>query len=160
MRALWAGETVDYYGEFHQLQGARQEPKPLGHIPIVIGGTGKKTLALVRDHADWWNVHIGKLNEVDELRTHVGAARVSIQQMIALVPVGGDRDSITAIAKRRFAYSSPVIGTGAELVDHYGRLAERGIERGYTWFCDFAPPETIAAFGEEVIVPLQRTVTL
>jgi hypothetical protein len=28
---------------------------------------------------------------------------------------------------------------------------ERGVERVYTWFCDFAPPETLAAFGAEVI---------
>ena len=47
-----------------------------------------------------------------------------------------------------------MIGSGPELVEHYGRLAEQGIERVYTWFCDFAPPETLAAFGEEVIAPL------
>ena len=29
MRALWAGEVVDYDGEYHQLHGARQEPRPL-----------------------------------------------------------------------------------------------------------------------------------
>jgi hypothetical protein len=39
-------------------------------------------------------------------------------------------------------------------VDHYGRLADRGIERVYTWFCDFAPPETLAEFGEEVVAKL------
>ena len=33
-------------------------------------------------------------------------------------------------------------------------LAEQGVERVYVWFCDFAPPETISAFGEEVIAPL------
>jgi len=25
------------------------------------------------------------------------------------------------------------------------------VERVYAWFCDFAPPETLAGFGEEVI---------
>jgi alkanesulfonate monooxygenase SsuD/methylene tetrahydromethanopterin reductase-like flavin-dependent oxidoreductase (luciferase family) len=154
VRALWADETVDYDGRYHQLRGARQEPRPLGRIPIVIGGTGRKTLALVRDFADWWNVHIGMIQKVDELRSQVGDARVSIQQVVALVPRGGDRDAITALAQRRFGFSRPVIGSGPELVDHYGRLAGQGIERVYTWFCDFAPPETIAAFGEEVIAPL------
>jgi hypothetical protein len=75
--------------------------------------------------------------------------------MVALVGRGGDREAITALATRRFGYSRPVIGTGAELMDHYGRLAEQGIERVYTWFCDFAPPETLAEFGEEVIAPLR-----
>ncbi|MGH8977825.1 MAG: LLM class flavin-dependent oxidoreductase, partial [Acidimicrobiia bacterium] len=58
VRALWAGEVVDYDGRFHRLRGARQEPRPLDHIPIVIGGIGPKTLALVREFADWWNVHV------------------------------------------------------------------------------------------------------
>jgi alkanesulfonate monooxygenase SsuD/methylene tetrahydromethanopterin reductase-like flavin-dependent oxidoreductase (luciferase family) len=154
MRALWAGEVVDYDGNHHHLEHARQEPRPLGPIPIVIGGTGPKTLALVRDFADWWNVHIGQIDRIDELRAQVGEARVSIQQMVALVPRGGDRAEITALAKRRFGFSRPVIGTGPELVEHYGRLAEQGIERVYTWFCDFAPAETLTAFGEEVIAPL------
>jgi len=156
LQALWAGETVDYDGRYHQLRRARQQPLPLGRIPIVIGGTGPRTLALVRDFADWWNVHVGDLDKADELRSRVGDARVSIQQMVALVGRGGDREAVTALATRRFGYSRPVIGTGAELVDHYGRLAERGIERVYTWFCDFAPPETLAEFGEEVIAPLRE----
>jgi hypothetical protein len=71
--------------------------------------------------------------------------------MVALVPADGDRDAIKELARRRFAYSRPVIGTGPELVEHYGRLADQGIERVYTWFCDFAPPDTLAAFGAEVI---------
>ena len=155
VRALWAGEIVDYDGRYHQLRGACQEPLPLGHIPIVIGGTGRKTLALVRDFADWWNVHVGQLGKVDELRSQVGDARVSIQQMVAFVGRDGDRDAITSLAMRRFGFSGPVIGTGAELVDHYGRLAEQGVERVYTWFCDFAPPDTLAEFGREVIAKMR-----
>jgi hypothetical protein len=48
----------------------------------------------------------------------------------------------------------PVIGTGPELADHFGRLGDRGVERAYAWFCDFAPPDTLTAFGAEVIGPL------
>ncbi len=155
MRALWTGDVVDYDGRYHRLHGAQQQPRPLVRIPIVIGGTGRKTLALVREFADWWNVHVGKLDELDDLRSHVGDARVSIQEMVAFVPRVGDRDAIAALAQRRFGYADPVIGTGAELVEHYTRLAERGIERVYAWFCDFAPPETLAMFGDEVISPLR-----
>jgi alkanesulfonate monooxygenase SsuD/methylene tetrahydromethanopterin reductase-like flavin-dependent oxidoreductase (luciferase family) len=154
VRALWAGEVVDYDGRYHQLRGARQVPLPLGRIPIVIGGTGRKTLALVREFADWWNVHVGHLDKLDELRDQAGNARVSIQQMVAFVGHDGDRGAVTSLATKRFGFSSPVIGDAAELVDHFGRLADRGIERVYTWFCDFAPPETLAEFGEEVVAKL------
>ncbi len=154
IRALWTGESVDYDGEFHHLHGALQQPTPLSHIPIVIGGVGPKTLALVREHADWWNVDLRQVGRVAELRPQVGDARVSIQQMVAFVPEESQRATITELATKRFGASSPVIGTASELVDHYGRLAEDGVERVYAWFCDFAPPETLAAFGAEVIEPL------
>jgi len=155
LRALWAGETVDYDGEFHHLQGARQEPLPLTKIPIVIGGVGKKTLALVREHADWWNVHIGMLDRVAELQEQVGDARVSIQRMIAYVPDEASRESVTESAMRRFGYSNPLIGTGPELAEHFAGLAAQGVERVYTWFCDFAPTETLEGFGAEVVAPLR-----
>ncbi|MFA5884695.1 MAG: LLM class flavin-dependent oxidoreductase [Acidimicrobiia bacterium] len=154
--ALWAGETVDYDGEFHQMSGARQAPTPLGKIPIVIGGIGPKTLALVRDYADWWNVHTGALDNLAALQSQVGDARVSIQQMVAHIPDEADRASITEVAMRRFGQSGPVVGTGPELVDHFGRLAAQGVERVYAWFCDFAPPDTLAGFGAEVVDPLRH----
>jgi alkanesulfonate monooxygenase SsuD/methylene tetrahydromethanopterin reductase-like flavin-dependent oxidoreductase (luciferase family) len=154
VRALWAGEVVDYDGRYHQLRGARQVPLPLGHIPIVIGGTGRKTLALVREFADWWNVHVGQLGKLDELRSQAGDARVSIQQMVAYIGRESDRQAVRSLATRRFGFSRPVIGTGAELADHYWRRAEQGVERVYTWFCDFAPPGTLSGFGEEVIAKL------
>jgi alkanesulfonate monooxygenase SsuD/methylene tetrahydromethanopterin reductase-like flavin-dependent oxidoreductase (luciferase family) len=155
LRALWAGEVVDYDGSYFQLRSARQEPLPTGRIPILIGGVGPKTLALVREFADWWNVHVGDVHRIEELRPAVGDARVSIQQTVALVGRHRDRDSVIALAKRRFGWSRPVIGSAPELVDRYGELAERGVERVYTWFCDFAPPETLAEFGAEVIPHLR-----
>ena len=77
VRALWTGEVVDYEGEWFQLVAARQMPMPLGRIPIVIGGTGPKTMALVAEHADWWNVPIHQLDRLDEMRDRARATRAS-----------------------------------------------------------------------------------
>jgi alkanesulfonate monooxygenase SsuD/methylene tetrahydromethanopterin reductase-like flavin-dependent oxidoreductase (luciferase family) len=154
VRALWAGEVVDYDGEFHHLVGARQAPGPLEHIPIVIGGVGRKTLALVAEFADWWNLDIRSIGRIEELRPQAGSARVSVQHMVAFVPRPEDRDEVVATSKRRFGHARPAVGTAPQLVDHFGGLAERGVERVYAWFTDFAPPDTIAAFGDGVIAPL------
>jgi alkanesulfonate monooxygenase SsuD/methylene tetrahydromethanopterin reductase-like flavin-dependent oxidoreductase (luciferase family) len=151
MTRLWAGETVDFDGEFHQLKGARQAALPVQRIPIVIGGTGPKTLALVRDYADWWNVHVGAIDRVQELRPQVGSAKPSIQQMVAYIPDEASREEVTSLAIKRFGRSKPIIGNGPELVEHYTRLEEQGIERVYAWFCDFADPASLAGFGAEVI---------
>jgi alkanesulfonate monooxygenase SsuD/methylene tetrahydromethanopterin reductase-like flavin-dependent oxidoreductase (luciferase family) len=155
MRALWAGETVDHDGRFFTLRGARQMPLPLGRIPIVIGGSGPKTLALVRDHADWWNIHVGILDTFDRARDQIGEAKISMQHLVAFVPDEASRERVTSLARKRFGQSKPAIGNGPELVDFFGRWRERGVERVYAWFCDFAAPETLAAFGAEVIAPLR-----
>ena len=151
LRALWSGESVDFDGEFHHLRGAMQRPTPVGHIPIVIGGTGKKTLELVARHADWWNLQIGNLHRLEELRAQVGDARTSVQQMVCFIPSEKEREEVEAAARRRFAAFGDVImfGTAPELVDQIGALADRGVERLYTWFTDFADPATLAAFGRK-----------
>jgi len=158
VKALWSGEPVDYDGEHFHLRGARQMPQPMGTIPIVIGGTGRRTLELVAEHADWWNLHTGvlaDLDRLDELRARAGQARASLQLNVAYVHDGADRDEVAELAHRRFGPHA-VVGAAPELVDRLARLADRGFERIYTWFCDFAPPETLHAFGEHVIPAFAR----
>ncbi len=155
IKALWAGETLDYEGEHFHLHGAQQLPGPLARIPIVIGGAGKGTMRLVAAHADWWNVHTGIVDRLDEMRPLSGNARCSLQVQLAFVPPSGSREEIEATARRRFG-PGPIIGTGPELVDYFGSLRARGVERVYVWFCDFAPPDTLMGFGDAVIGPLGR----
>ena len=69
---------------------------------------------------------------------------------MAFIQPGQDRDEVTQTAYRRFG-KRIVVGTAPELVDHFGSLAERDVERLYVWFTDFAPTSTVSAFGETVI---------
>jgi alkanesulfonate monooxygenase SsuD/methylene tetrahydromethanopterin reductase-like flavin-dependent oxidoreductase (luciferase family) len=68
VRALWAGGPVVHHGAHFDVDCAGQQPTPLGSIPVVVGGTGPRTLGLVREHADWWNVPIYGLDRLEELR--------------------------------------------------------------------------------------------
>jgi alkanesulfonate monooxygenase SsuD/methylene tetrahydromethanopterin reductase-like flavin-dependent oxidoreductase (luciferase family) len=155
LRALWTGTRVDYNGEFFRLRDVLQSPVPLGTIPIVIGGAGPLTMELVAEHADWWNVHVGILDRLDEMRPRAGKARVSVQQMVAYVPSDDRRAEIAEAATTRFGRKGVVVGDSGQLVDYFGALSDRGVERVYVWFCDFARPATLAAFGEKVITPLR-----
>ena len=148
--ALWSGERLDYEGEHFTLQDAQQQPVPLGTIPIVIGGAGRGTMELVAAHADWWNLHINIVDKLEEMRPLSGDARCSLQVQVAFVPTPEARQEVEQAARRRFG-PTPIVGTAPELVEYFGALAARGIERVYAWFCDFAPPETLLAFGEGVI---------
>jgi alkanesulfonate monooxygenase SsuD/methylene tetrahydromethanopterin reductase-like flavin-dependent oxidoreductase (luciferase family) len=150
MRALWSGDIVDFEGEHFTLVGAQQRPLPTRPIPITIGGTGKRTLALVREYADWWNVPLHQLDRLDDGREQAGDARVSVQQMVGLVPSEAERDDVTATATRRYGGMRPVIGTAKELAEHFAGLHERGVDRFYTWFADFAPVSTLERFAEVI----------
>jgi len=153
VRALWTGEPLHFDGEFFHIHGGRQLPVPARDIPIVIGGTGPRTMELVREHATWWNVPVHQLDRLDALRDRAGAARVSTQQLVTFIRSESERDAITETARKRFGTfgSGPVIGTANEIVDFYGGLRDRGVERFYVWLTDFAPPETLEAFGAGVI---------
>jgi len=156
MRRLWTGDVVDYQGEYFTLAGAQQRPVPTRRIPVTVGGVGKRTLEIAREHADWWNVPIHELHRISELRDRVGDARVSIQPMVALLPDESHRDQVTELARRRFGSlgRNMAIGTAAELADHFAGLHGQGVERCYVWFADFAAPATLERFGE-VITKLQ-----
>ena len=153
MTALWSGERVSYSGRHHTLSGARQLPTPIGRIPIVIGGSGPRTLALVARFADWWNCPIHRLRRFSEMREQIGDARSSIQQRVTFIPEGSDRAAITETALRRFSNVGHVIGDAEELTEHFAARAAAGIERIYVWMSDFALPETVSEFGETVIAP-------
>jgi alkanesulfonate monooxygenase SsuD/methylene tetrahydromethanopterin reductase-like flavin-dependent oxidoreductase (luciferase family) len=157
LRALWSGESVTYAGEHFTLQDAAALPTPTRPIPITIGGTGPRTLKLVAQYADWWNVQVDKIGQLDELRGRVGEARISVQQMVTVIPpdaTPAQREEITATANRRFgvylAKGGLVTGTPAELTEHFGALAARGVDRVYPWFTDFAKPSTLDTFAEVI----------
>jgi hypothetical protein len=75
---------------------------------------------------------------------------------VALVPPSTPRDEIEATARRRFG-RTPIVGTAPELVEYFGSLQERGVERVYVWFCDFAALDTLSAFGDAVIGQFEPT---
>jgi alkanesulfonate monooxygenase SsuD/methylene tetrahydromethanopterin reductase-like flavin-dependent oxidoreductase (luciferase family) len=154
LRGLWSGEVVDHHGEHFTLVGAQQRPVPTRPIPITIGGVGRKTLGLVREHADWWNVPMHERQRLAELRDQAGDARVSVQTMVALVPDEASRAEVTELAERRFGRTGMgmnlVIGDVDELAEHAAGLAADGVERVYVWFADFAPVATLERFADVI----------
>ena len=56
MRALWTGETVNFQGEFYQLENSKMHPRPdQGTIPIVWGGHSDFALERVARLGDGWH---------------------------------------------------------------------------------------------------------
>ena len=58
IRALWSGEPVTLEQPYYALRAARSFPRPPGGaVPLIVGGGGeRRTLRIVAEHADEWNV--------------------------------------------------------------------------------------------------------
>ena len=55
MRALWTQEEASYDGEFVSFGPSWAYPKPISHIPLIIGaGGGPKTFRWIAENADGW----------------------------------------------------------------------------------------------------------
>ena len=96
LKLLWSGERVDYDGRFHRLKGAQQIPAPTRPIPILIGGAGPKTMALVARHASWWNLPGNEAHRLADLRPAAGSARASLQTIVGYVGDESRREDVTA----------------------------------------------------------------
>ena len=69
------------------------------------------------------------------------------------------RRHVTRSKRRRVDVSDRLRSSAPrpELVEYFGSLQERGVERVYVWFCDFAALDTLSAFGDAVIGQLGPT---
>jgi alkanesulfonate monooxygenase SsuD/methylene tetrahydromethanopterin reductase-like flavin-dependent oxidoreductase (luciferase family) len=153
LELLWTGEEVSYEGTYFTLKGAQIRPVPDPPIPVLIGGTGPRTLDLVARHADWWNLPLHRLGDLDTMRERAGDARVSVQQMVGFIADEGRRDEVVALAQRRFpgmaaGHRSMVFVDRDGFAAHLDALAAQGVQRLYAWFTDFAQPDTLRAVGE------------
>ena len=130
-----------------------QSPLPTHPIPLILGGTGRRMMELVRRYADWWNIPANHIDRLAELAPAAGSARVSIQQMIGFVRRDSDPAKVREVSARRFGNlgSGLVCGDADELSGHFSNLSGQGVERFYVWFADFAAPESLHEFGETVI---------
>jgi alkanesulfonate monooxygenase SsuD/methylene tetrahydromethanopterin reductase-like flavin-dependent oxidoreductase (luciferase family) len=142
------GDDFDGAGEV-----ASQVPRREHQIPLILGGTGRRMMELVRSYADWWNLPANHLHRLPELAPKAGTARLSIQQMVGFVRSGSDPDKVREVSTRRFGNlgSGLVCGDADELIQHFAGLAAQRVERFYVWFADFAVPDSLHEFGESVI---------
>ena len=147
-----------YWGDSADEAGAVQLPKRTHPIPLVLGGSGRRMMELVRNYADWWNLQANHLDRLPKLAPDAGSARVSVQQMIGFVRSGSDPNTVREVSTRRFGDlgSGLVCGNADELIGHFAGLAAQRVERFYVWFADFGVPDSLQEFGESVIKEFPR----
>jgi alkanesulfonate monooxygenase SsuD/methylene tetrahydromethanopterin reductase-like flavin-dependent oxidoreductase (luciferase family) len=152
IRQYWGdqvGEATEEAGPDQVLQ----LPRRTHPIPLVLGGSGRRMMELVRKYADWWNLQANHIDRLPKLAAAAGTARLSVQQMVGFARSGSDPGAVREVSTRRFGNlgAGLVCGDAEELVQHFSGLAAARVERFYVWFADFAAPDSLHEFGESVI---------
>lgn len=157
MRALWAPGTKAYAGDRVKLPETTCYPRPAGSIPIVVGGSGDRTLGIAARLADGCNLPAradlldSKLPKLRSACEQAGRDPDSVEITVLDLPViGRDRED-TGTLIERFRGRTPAAafarthhaGTAIDHIGRYRQLAERGVSTVFVSLPDLAGPEEV-----------------
>ena len=150
MKALWSTGTKAYAGARVNLPETTCYPRPVGQLPVIVGGTGRRTLRIAATLGDAANVPSARpaLDEhVATLRRHSESVRITV---LDLPTVGSDREDAWARVERlrgrttAAAYAKRThAGTAADQRDRWGGLADLGVDAVFVGLADLDGPEDI-----------------
>ncbi|MDT0212252.1 LLM class flavin-dependent oxidoreductase [Rothia sp. ARF10] len=166
LRALWAPGTKAYEGQRVSLPETTCYPRPVGSLPLIIGGGGeRRTLRVAATWGDACNVQ-GDLEVVthktDVLRRHcdeVGRPHDEVEvTVLDVAVVGSDRDDTWARVERRRGRTKAAVYAArhhaAEVAAHrerHDRLFEAGVGTVF-----LALPDLAGARDVERVAALAR----
>jgi F420-dependent oxidoreductase-like protein len=169
IKAMWTQDRADFAGQYYQLRGAINEPKPVQkpHPPIWIGGGGEKvTLKLVAQYGDACNFNADvatvrhKLNVLREHCETVGRDYDSITKTVEFYTILGDQreiDRVVADTARRTGMDEafvrswhPLAGDAKRIAQIIGDYAEAGIDYFIVNVPNAFEGGVISRFAEEV----------
>jgi alkanesulfonate monooxygenase SsuD/methylene tetrahydromethanopterin reductase-like flavin-dependent oxidoreductase (luciferase family)/predicted kinase len=154
MRALWATGTKAYDGERVHLPETTSYPRPAHDIPIILGGSGDRTMRIAARLADAVNLPsaVATLDQkLPLLQKHAEEAGREVRVTVLDLPVvGRDRDDTWARIER-LRGNTPAgqyvrrinAGTPAEQRDRYGALADRGVDTVFLALGDLEGPDDV-----------------
>jgi alkanesulfonate monooxygenase SsuD/methylene tetrahydromethanopterin reductase-like flavin-dependent oxidoreductase (luciferase family)/predicted kinase len=158
MRALWASGTKAYDGTRVALPETTSYPRPVGRIPVIVGGGGeRRTLRIAAELGDGINVSsdVSKLErKISVLRRHcqdVGRDPDEVSVTVLDLPiVGRDRDDTWARVERLRGNTAAGTyakrahaGTVAEQRQRWGELAALGVDTVFLGLPDLEGAEDV-----------------
>lgn len=135
IKGLFNLQSVDFDGEYYQLDGAPLVPKPFQeNLPLLIGGGGEKvTLKITAKYADEWNVWgtvdtlTHKMKILDQHCESVGRNPADIKRTaVALLFLSDDAAFIEGIRKN--SQRAMIAGNVSELRDIVAAYAAAGVD--------------------------------
>jgi probable F420-dependent oxidoreductase len=130
MRALWSTASVKFHGEFHHIDGAGINPRPIGgNIPLWLGGRADAVLKRAARVADGFLPHLMPLdqigpfmNRIAELLSDEGRSREEFGIDVSVKVTTGALDTALEVGRAWQAagathLTANTLGTGRKSVD-------------------------------------------
>lgn len=168
MRALWGPGTKAHDGPLAALPETTSYPRPVGDLPIVVGGSGRQTLAIAARSGDAANVRTEVLDDalpvlqkacVDAGR-HLGAD-VALTVLDTPVVGTGRHDVARRVERLRGRTDAATfrrtraVGTVEDHRSRYTDLAERGVSTIFLAAPDLDGPDDVARLAPLATVDLR-----
>ncbi|MFJ4674742.1 LLM class flavin-dependent oxidoreductase [Kitasatospora sp. NPDC088783] len=146
LKRMWTEEAFDFHGRYYTLKGNRNEPKPVQQPgpPLLIGGWGTRTLRLVAEHADIWNIPGPPHNTLDYI---IQRSRVLDAHCAA---IGRDRRTITRSVQYTVSYDD-LAGDRRSVLDLIGA----GLTHIVLSLRSPYPPQAAQRLVDEIITPVR-----
>jgi alkanesulfonate monooxygenase SsuD/methylene tetrahydromethanopterin reductase-like flavin-dependent oxidoreductase (luciferase family) len=168
LRALWRPGTKAYSGQRVSLPETTCYPRPVSPVPLIVGGSGDRTLGIAARLGDGCNLPSDvevldpRLAVLREACLAAGRDPAEVEVTVLDVPViGRDREHAASIVEQlRGRVSTAAFarqhhaGTAEDHIGRYRMLAERGVQTVFVALPDLVRPDDVlrlapvtAAFG-------------
>ncbi|WP_076261248.1 LLM class flavin-dependent oxidoreductase [Intrasporangium flavum] len=160
MRALWAPGTKPYAGRRVSLPETTLYPRPVGELPVLVGGGGERTLRVAARLGDGCNVpsDAAGLAKVGRYLNHVAAAGrdrdAALATVLDLPVVGADRDAAWSAVERHRGRTPAAAfaerhhaGPPEAHRERLARLADAGITTVFLAPLDLRGPDDVLALA-------------
>jgi alkanesulfonate monooxygenase SsuD/methylene tetrahydromethanopterin reductase-like flavin-dependent oxidoreductase (luciferase family) len=157
MRALWRPGTAAYDGDLVQLPETTCYPRPVGPVPVIVGGRGRRLLGIAARRGDACNLPsraelLGP--GIEHLHAECRAAGrdpAEVAVTVLDVPVvGADREDVARrVEQLRGRLSAAAYarghhaGVAADQVTRYGELADAGVSTVFVALPDLRGAEDL-----------------
>jgi alkanesulfonate monooxygenase SsuD/methylene tetrahydromethanopterin reductase-like flavin-dependent oxidoreductase (luciferase family)/predicted kinase len=162
LRALWQPGTRPYHGTRVSLPETTCYPRPVSHVPIIVGGSGeRRTLRIAARLADGCNLPAAldvldhKLTVLREHCREAGRDPAQVQVTVLDIPViGADREQAAALVEKLRGRTPAATfarrhhaGTATDHIGRYRLLAERGVTTVFVSLPGLTGPQDVLALA-------------
>jgi len=160
MKALWAPGTKPYAGQRVSLPETTSYPRPVGDLPLIVGGGGDRTLRIAARLGDGCNVPsdeagLAKVERYLAMVREAGRDPSTVHATVLDLPlVGRDRDDAWSRVERHRGRAPAATfaarhhaGTATEHAARLAGLAERGVTTAFIAPVGLDGPDDVLALA-------------